>query len=56
MNIAIVGGTGTVGAEAVRELTARGHTVRVLSRHAPEYPVDLISGEGLERDPRQFIP
>ncbi len=23
--------------------------MRVLSRHAPEYPVDLISGEGLER-------
>jgi len=49
MNIAIVGGTGTVGAEAVRELTARGHAVRVLTRHAPEYPVDLTTGEGLER-------
>ena len=42
MNIAIVGGTGTVGAEAARELTERGHTVRVLSRHAPEYPVDVV--------------
>ena len=49
MNIAIVGGTGTVGAEAARELTERGHTVRVLSRHAREYPVDLSTGEGLER-------
>ena len=49
MNIAIVGGTGTVGAEAVRELTARGHEVRVLSRHAPEYPVDLRTGAGLAR-------
>ena len=49
MNIAIVGGTGTVGAEAVRELTARGHAVRVLTRHAPEYPVDLTTGAGLER-------
>jgi uncharacterized protein YbjT (DUF2867 family) len=49
MNMAIVGGTGTVGAEAARELAARGHTVRVLSRHAPEYPVDLKTGEGLER-------
>jgi uncharacterized protein YbjT (DUF2867 family) len=49
MNIAIVGGTGTVGAEAARELTERGHAVRVLSRHAPEYPVDLSTGEGLQR-------
>jgi uncharacterized protein YbjT (DUF2867 family) len=49
MNIAIVGGTGTVGAEAARELTARGHAVRVLSRRAPQYPVDLATGEGLER-------
>ena len=49
MNIAIVGGTGTVGAEAARVLTARGHAVRVLSRHAPEYPVDLSTGAGLAR-------
>ena len=49
MNVAIVGGTGTVGAEAARELTARGHDVRVLSRHAPEYPVDLKDGSGLAR-------
>ncbi|WP_028067101.1 SDR family oxidoreductase [Solirubrobacter soli] len=49
MNIAIVGGTGTVGAEAARELTERGHSVRVLSRHAPEYPVDLQDGSGLDR-------
>jgi uncharacterized protein YbjT (DUF2867 family) len=49
MNIAIVGGTGTVGAEAARELTARGHEVRVLTRHAPEYPVDLKDGSGLTR-------
>jgi uncharacterized protein YbjT (DUF2867 family) len=47
MNIAIVGGTGTVGREAARVLQQRGHAVRVLSRHAPEYPVDLSSGEGL---------
>ena len=45
MNIAIVGGTGTVGAEAARELAERGHAVRVLSRHAPEYPVDLAELE-----------
>jgi uncharacterized protein YbjT (DUF2867 family) len=47
MRIAIVGGTGTVGAEAARELAARGHEVRVVSRHAPEYPVDLKDGRGL---------
>ncbi|MDA0140309.1 SDR family oxidoreductase [Solirubrobacter deserti] len=44
-----MGGTGTVGAAAARALTERGHAVRVLSRHAPEYPVDLVTGEGLER-------
>lgn len=49
MKIAIVGGTGTVGAEAARELGVRGHDVRVLSRHAPEFPVDLTTGEGLAR-------
>ena len=49
MKIAIVGGTGTVGAEAARELTSRGHEVRVLSRHADAFPVDLSTGEGLAR-------
>ena len=47
MRIAIVGGTGTVGAEAARELERRGHEVRVLSRHAPEHAVDLRDGSGL---------
>ena len=47
MRIAIVGGTGTVGAEAARELERRGHAVRVLSRHAPEHAVDLRDGSGL---------
>ena len=47
MRIAIVGGTGTVGAEAARELEQGGHAVRVLSRHAPEHPVDLRDGSGL---------
>jgi uncharacterized protein YbjT (DUF2867 family) len=49
MNIAIVGGTGTVGREAARVLAERGHAVRVLARHAPEHRVDLTTGEGLER-------
>jgi uncharacterized protein YbjT (DUF2867 family) len=47
MRIAIVGGTGTVGAEAARGLERRGHAVRVLSRHAPKHPVDLRDGSGL---------
>ena len=47
MRIAIVGGTGTVGAETARELERRGHAVRVLSRHAPEHAVDLRDGSGL---------
>jgi uncharacterized protein YbjT (DUF2867 family) len=47
MNIAIVGGTGTVGAETARVLRARGHAVRVLSRRAPRWPVDLTTGAGL---------
>jgi uncharacterized protein YbjT (DUF2867 family) len=47
MRVAIVGGTGTVGAEAARELEHRGHSVRVLSRHAQEHAVDLRDGSGL---------
>jgi uncharacterized protein YbjT (DUF2867 family) len=52
--VAVVGGTGTLGAPVVRELLARGATVRVLSRNATGVPagaehrrVDLTSGEGL---------
>jgi uncharacterized protein YbjT (DUF2867 family) len=47
MNIAIAGGTGTLGRQVAGELSARGHTVRVLSRGAPEYRVDLTTGAGL---------
>jgi uncharacterized protein YbjT (DUF2867 family) len=47
LRIAIAGGTGTVGAEAARELERRGHEVRILSRDAPEYAVDLRDGTGL---------
>jgi uncharacterized protein YbjT (DUF2867 family) len=49
MRIAIAGGTGTLGSLTAAELTGRGHDVRVLSRGAPEYRVDLTTGDGLER-------
>ena len=52
--VAVVGGTGTLGALVVRELLARGAGVRVLSRNATNVPagathhrVDLTSGDGL---------
>ncbi len=47
MTIAIVGGTGTAGSEAVRALRARRHVVRVLSRNSPDFPVDLKDASGL---------
>ncbi|OAR26836.1 NAD-dependent dehydratase [Streptomyces sp. ERV7] len=47
MDIAIAGGTGTLGSRVAEELRTRGHRVRVLSRRSPEYPVDLTTGEGL---------
>jgi uncharacterized protein YbjT (DUF2867 family) len=47
MTIAIVGGTGTLGRRVAAELEARGHQVRPLSRHTPEYRVDLATGDGL---------
>jgi uncharacterized protein YbjT (DUF2867 family) len=47
MTVAIVGGTGMLGRQVAAELEARGHKVRVLSRHAPDYRVDLATGDGL---------
>jgi uncharacterized protein YbjT (DUF2867 family) len=56
MRIAVVGGTGTLGALVVSELAARGDEVRVVSRRKPAAPLapgvahrraDLVSGEGL---------
>jgi len=48
MKTAIIGGTGTLGRLVAAELGRRGHDVRVLSRSAPQYRVDLTTGEGLE--------
>jgi uncharacterized protein YbjT (DUF2867 family) len=47
MEIAVVGGAGTFGTLVTAELERRGHTVRVLSRSAPQYKVDLRTGAGL---------
>src|SRR5215469_6671201 len=47
MRIAIAGGTGMLGRPVAAELSERGHEVRVLSRHAPEFQVDLTTGAGL---------
>jgi uncharacterized protein YbjT (DUF2867 family) len=55
MQIAITGGSGTLGTQLVRELTGRGHDVRVLTRRAPErlpagavhHAVDLTTGDSL---------
>ncbi|MEV6098631.1 SDR family oxidoreductase [Nocardia sp. NPDC051981] len=56
MQVAVVGGTGTLGTPVVRDLVTRGHAVRVLSRSAPAEPVprtehhavDLATGAGLD--------
>lgn len=48
MRIAVVGGTGLLGSLVVSELEGRGHEVRVLGRHVPEFRVDLTTGAGLE--------
>jgi uncharacterized protein YbjT (DUF2867 family) len=52
--VAVIGGTGTLGAPVVRELLARGASVRVLSRNPTSVPdgaehhrIDLASGEGV---------
>jgi uncharacterized protein YbjT (DUF2867 family) len=56
VNIAVPGGTGTLGRAVVGELVGRGHDVRVLSRRTPRRPpagstyheVDLATGAGLD--------
>lgn len=42
--ILVTGGTGTLGRIVADELRAGGHDVRVLSRHAQPYAVDLREG------------
>ncbi|MGW2040321.1 SDR family oxidoreductase [Streptomyces virginiae] len=46
--IVVTGGTGTLGSLVTERLRAAGHEVRVLSRHAPDHPVDLRDGTGLD--------
>ncbi|MGA5441128.1 SDR family oxidoreductase [Streptomyces griseoincarnatus] len=47
--ILVTGGTGTLGRHVVTRLRADGHEVRVLSRHAAPYAVDLReSDNGLD--------
>ncbi|RII19408.1 Quinone oxidoreductase 2 [Streptomyces sp. YIM 130001] len=45
----VTGGTGTLGRLVCDRLRAQSHAVRALSRHAEDFPVDLISGTGLDR-------
>ena len=48
--ILVTGGTGTLGRLVTERLRADGHEVRVLSRHARPYAVDLREGgPGLDR-------
>ncbi|MDC0769699.1 SDR family oxidoreductase [Streptomyces sp. HD] len=42
--ILVTGGTGTLGRLVTERLRADGHEVRVLSRHAQQYAVDLRKG------------
>ncbi len=48
MLIAVAGATGSIGKPVKMELLARGHEVRALSRSAPDFPVDLTTGAGLD--------
>jgi uncharacterized protein YbjT (DUF2867 family) len=47
MRIAVAGGTGTIGRRVAAALSRDGHEVRVLSRGAAQFPVDLTTGAGL---------
>ncbi|HZX37223.1 MAG TPA: SDR family oxidoreductase [Streptomyces sp.] len=47
-SILVTGGTGTLGRLVSDRLRESGHEVRVLSRHAQPYTVDLRVGSGLD--------
>lgn len=47
--ILVTGGTGTLGRIVAERLRAEGHEVRALSRSSETYPVDLVTGAGLDR-------
>ena len=50
-NITVLGGTGYTGAAIVSEALKRGHSVTVVSRSAPESPVDgvtYVTGSALD--------
>jgi uncharacterized protein YbjT (DUF2867 family) len=49
MKIAVIGATGTLGTLVTTELERRGHELRALSRKSPDHPVDLRTGEGLDK-------
>jgi uncharacterized protein YbjT (DUF2867 family) len=56
MEVAVIGGTGSLGKPVVDELAERGDSVRILTRTAPaalaegvtHHPVDLTTGDGLD--------
>ena len=48
MRIAVAGATGSIGKPVASALAARGHEVRALSRNAPDFPVNLTTGAGLD--------
>ncbi|MET8586933.1 LysR family transcriptional regulator, partial [Streptomyces collinus] len=45
MKIAVIGGTGLIGSQVLRNLTAAGHEA---VPHSKSTGVDIISGQGLE--------
>lgn len=55
MRILLTGGTGVVGPATVSELVARGHTIRLLSRHAVEesrqWPAGVRALDGSVTEP-----
>ena len=56
MEVAVIGGTGTLGKPVVEELAQRGDSVRILTRNAPaklgdrvtHHRIDLTTGEGID--------